>query len=210
MKVRTSTKFRWKRADVLAKVDAARLRGLRNAGSECRKQITRSMSNPRFSNKPKYWPLSRDVTRTIRQGSRTFQQTNTAVAVVYDVPKPAKVSSRKGGVYPKGFLRQSIEYDYDPSRDSVVVGPAHKKAWLNEIHEFGASQTFYLVPTSPPKGAPKKYRRNTFVYFSDEPTDDSVSFGTRKIKARPFVGPGVAKAMPKIPKMFANQLRRSY
>ena len=208
MKTQIRTKFRWNRADVVAKLDKARLRSLRIAGAEVRKQTTRSMSNRKPRSRPQYWPLTQEVTRSVRRPDGSmFRETGLAVAIVYQVPQPDKVTSWKGGQYPKGYLRQSIEYDYDPGTDTVVVGPATKKRWLNEIHEFGGSQQFHLVPTGRPNGAPKKYQRNTFVTFSDEPIGDSVPLGNRTIKARPFLGPGMRKAMPKIPEMFRNQLR---
>lgn len=209
MKTPVKTKFRWNRADVVAKVDKARLRGLRIAGAEVRKQTTRSMSSRKPRSSPKYWPLTKYATRTIRRPDGSmFEDRGLAVAVVYRVPKPDKVTSWKAGGS-KGYLRQSIEYDYDPRTDTVVVGPDTKKAWLNEIHEFGGIQQFHLVPTARPAGAPKKFARSTFVTFSEKASGQSVPLGNRTIKARPYLGPGVEKAMPKIPKMFRNKLRRS-
>lgn len=207
--MRAYTKFKWTKADVVKSVDKARLRGLRIAGAEVRKQTTRSMSNRKPRAKPQFWPLTQMVSRRVKRSDGSFfEQTGRAVAVVYRVPKPDKVTSWKA-THPKGYLRQSIEYDYDRATDSVVVGPATKKAWLNELHEFGGSAQFHLVPIAPPSGAPKKYRKNTFVGFTDEPNSYTVPFGTRQIKARPFLGPGLEKAMPKIPAMFKNQLRRT-
>jgi len=207
--MRAYTKFKWTKADVVKSVDKARLRGLRIAGAEVRKQTTRSMSNRKPRAKPQFWPLPQMVSRRVRRPSGSFfEQTGRAVAVVYRVPKPDKVTSWKAA-HPKGYLRQSIEYDYDRATDSVVVGPATKKAWLNELHELGGSAQFHLVPIAPPTGAPKKYRNNTFVGFTDEADTYTVPFGTRTIKARPFLGPGLKKAMPKIPAMFKNQLRRT-
>lgn len=210
MTPRIKTKFKWNKADVVAKVDKARLRGLRLAGAECRKQITRSMSNRKERAKPQFWPLSGSygLTREVKlKNGQKFTVSSNAVAAVYRVPKPDKVTSWKGGMSPKGYLRQSIEYDYDRGSDSVVVGPATKKAWLNELHEFGGSDHFYVVPINPPVGTPKKYRNSTIVTFTTDTKMGAVSYGQRQIKARPFVGPGMQKAIPKVPAMFRNQIK---
>ena len=211
MKPRIKTKFKWNRADVVAKVDKARLRGLRIAGAEVRKQTTRSMSNRKQRSKPAYWPLpNASIPRTVTLSSGAkFETRGAPVAIVYRVPRQDKVTSWKGGMSPKGYLRQSIEYDYDRGTDSVVVGPATKKAWLNQMHEFGGTDTFYMRPIKPPPGAPKKYRYNTFVSIGSDGGKNTYPMGTRRVKARPFLGPGIKKAMPKIPRMFHNQMRRS-
>jgi hypothetical protein len=51
----------------------------------------------------------------------------------------------------RGFLKESVFYERDDRRGSVVIGPSENVVWLNKIQEFGGSRSvaFRLVSRRP-------------------------------------------------------------
>jgi hypothetical protein len=135
------------------------------------------------------------------------------VGAITRVPRDDKVSSWA----PKAFLRNDIQSDYDFGTKSVVIGPS-KAPWLNALHEFGGSRTFYVAigrdPT--PIYNNKKLKRSlmrkgpkgwgAYVgYVTDRPR--SFKIGQRTIKDRNYMANGVQASLRLIPEQFRNTIK---
>ena len=188
-KITGGTKFKWKH--LIGKVDEGRRRALKIAGMEVRRSTQRAMSNP----KPKREKL---IDIGTFNGERLIVREERP-------SKPDKVSSWKTPRNPKGFLRSDIQYDYDFSTDSVVVGPA-KLPKLNKLHEIGGEVKLWFIRTGPPQKVPRKFAKGTvFGIRSNTPGgNDPIDIGPRRVRARGFMRKGLKGAEPKIPDAFRN------
>ncbi len=186
------TKFKWDH--VLKKVGEGRTRALKIAGAEVRRESQRAMSLRA--------PLK--VPRFVDAGTVNGER---LVVLRRQVPKADRVTSWKTGMHPKGFLRSDIQYDYDPSSDSVVVGPT-KLPRLNKLHEIGGSVPLFFIRTSPQRKVPKRFSGGTvFGFQANRPVgEDAVRLGPRRVKARRFMARGLDRARSKIPRAFEDQI----
>ena len=190
-KVTGRTKFKW--GHVLDRMSAGRQKALRIAGAEVRRSVQRSMSNRRPS-------MEKLVDIGTVNGMRLVaKRTQTA--------KPDKVTSWKTPTFPKGFLRSDIQYDYDSSTDSVVVGPA-KLPKLNKLHEIGGTINLWFVKTAAPAKVPRKFSgAAVFGITSNRPIGkESIKLGSRRVKARRYMQTGLKNGMDKIPEAFRDAI----
>ena len=190
-KVTGRTKFKW--GHVLDRMSAGRQKALRIAGAEVRRSVQRSMSNRRPS-------MEKLVDIGTVNGMRLVaKRTQTA--------KPDKVTSWKTPTFPKGFLRSDIQYDYDSSTDSVVVGPA-KLPKLNKLHEIGGTINLWFVKTAAPAKVPRKFSGGAvFGITSNRPIGkESIKLGSRLVKARRYMQTGLKNGMDKIPEAFRDAI----
>lgn len=178
------TKFKWDH--VLQKYGEGRARALKIAGAEVRRGAQRSMSNRT--------PLK--TPRLIYVGTVNGER---LVAKRTQIARPDRVTSWKTAMFPKGFLRSDIRYDYDSASDSVVVGPAMAPR-INKLHEVGGPVKLWFVRTSPPPRVPRRLSGGTvFGITSNRPAGrDPVPLGSRRVKARRYMEKGLKEAMPKI------------
>jgi hypothetical protein len=145
--------------------------------------------------KPKRWKLT-DIDNT------------TLIALVDRPPKDDVVTSWKTRNFPKGFLRQSIESDWDFASKSVVAGPAkgHKAA---DLQNLGGSAQFHFVPRVKAQHR-KNISKHTVVYgqIVSYQSDDAILSFRRTLKDRRFIEKGRDKAIKKKPtaKFFADQM----
>ena len=190
-KVTGRTKFKW--GHVLDRMSAGRQKALKIAGAEVRRSVQRSMSNRRPS-------MEKLVDIGTVNGMRLVaKRTQTA--------KPDKVTSWKTPTFPKGFLRSDIQYDYDSSTDSVVVGPA-KLPKLNKLHEIGGTINLWFVKTAAPAKVPRKFSgAAVFGITSNRPIGkESIKLGSRRVKARRYMQTGLKNGMDKIPEAFRDAI----
>jgi len=190
-KVTGRTKFKW--GHVLDRMSAGRQKALKIAGAEMRRSAQRSMSN----RKPSMEKLI-DI-GTVNGVRLVARRTQTA--------KTDKVTSWKTARYPKGFLRSDIQYDYDKSSDSVVVGPA-KLPQLNKLHEVGGSTSLWFVKTAAPAKVPQRFSGGAvFGITSNRPVGEGpIKLGARRVKARRFMAQGLKNGMAKIPEAFRDAI----
>jgi hypothetical protein len=191
-KARPITKFKWKHVN--DRVSAARQRGLKIAGAEIRRATQRSMSNRR--------PVKEKL---VEIGTVSGER---LVAKRRQIPLPDRVTSWKTSRFPKGFLRSDIQYDYDRSTDSVVVGP-QKLPRLNRLHEIGGPIRLWFVRTRAPSNVPRRFSGGVvFGITTNRPSGrDSIALGTRRVKARRYMENGLKVAMPKIPEAFRDSVQ---
>jgi len=89
----------------------------------------------------------------------------------------------------EGSLRRLILFAYDPSVDSVVVGPlGFRNSAIPGTLEFGGTETVT--------------RRRTLKSGKRVIESKRVS-----IAARPYMGPALKKELPNIPRQWANSVR---
>ena len=190
-KVTGRTKFKW--GHVLDRMSAGRQKALKIAGAEVRRSVQRSMSNRRPT-------MEKLVDIGTVNGMRLVaKRTQTA--------KPDKVTSWKTPTFPKGFLRSDIQYDYDSSTDSVVVGPA-KLPKLNKLHEIGGTINLWFVKTAAPAKVPRKFSGGAvFGITSNRPIGkESIKLGSRLVKARRYMQTGLKNGMDKSPEAFRDAI----
>ena len=99
-----------------------------------------------------------------------------------------------------GFLRDDILYSYDAVHQSTVIGP-WRKPWLNQLHEYGGTIPMIVVRGS--RGTTWLQRAKSRVRRSSR----VVKSLTVRYPARPFMGPGLLAAQPKLPQMWADSVR---
>lgn len=201
---------------VRAKVEASRDKALDRAGT-----ITRRSAQKQFRRRQ---PLKSPKWRLV--GTRDGYP---LVSMSFQESTPGKVTTWK----PKEFLRNKIFYDKDKRRGSVVIGPDQKVASVQQLQEFGGSETVKLKLVAPipvaglyqykvPKsmfGSMKRDRKGRFLrqlaYVGTWHSQNARVRGNRKtvatdpgrVRGAGFMGKGLAAVRQKIPQMFKNQLR---
>lgn len=204
MAFKGKTKFSWQGDTLKRLVGEAAAKALQNAGMDVRKATQRMMSNRKPLSVPRFWKVGE------RDGVPM-------VAAVRQIPKPDKVTSWKTPSWPKGFLRQDIQSDFDNGTQSVVIGPA-KAPWINQLHEFGGQVPLYFLASRRPQ---REYRgrkiptsvagtRGAYVgILTNAPGDGAISLGTRTVRGRAYMEIGLQASIDKIPPQFQDTLRRS-
>ncbi len=104
-----------------------------------------------------------------------------------------------------GLLRRFILFGYDRQTDSVVVGPVgFAKSNVPHVLEFGGvtiTRQPKLIPVE--RSAPSKRRRR-----SAKTKWVRVPAGARLVyEPRPYMGPAMAKELPKFPELWHNSIR---
>lgn len=190
-KITGKTKFKW--AHVFDRMSVGRQKALRIAGAELRRAVQRAMSNRRPT-----------IEKLVEIGTVNGQR---LVARRTQIPKPDRVTSWKTPNHPKGFLRSDIQYDYDSSSDSVVIGPA-KLPKLNKLHEIGGTINLWFVKTAAPAKVSRKFSGGAvFGITANRPVGkDSIKLGSRRIKARRYMQIGLKNGMDKIPEAFRDAI----
>jgi hypothetical protein len=212
---RQSTKFNWNK-DAKRLIGAAAAVALQKAGMEVRRITQRQIvggstrTGRTLRPKPVWWHVGEKDGYPV-------------VAYVRKVPRPDKVSSWA----PKAFLRNDVQSDYDARRNSVVIGPS-KFPWLNQLHEFGGTESYYLKRTKYPvkeygghklprkfqrqvtynvgkKGRTAKRYEGAYVgVFSN--TRGNFFVGTRSLRGRGYMEIGLQASLSKIPAQFRGTI----
>ncbi|MGD9692391.1 MAG: hypothetical protein AB7G17_13220 [Phycisphaerales bacterium] len=91
----------------------------------------------------------------------------------------------------EGSLRRLLFFAYDPSADSVVVGPVgFRRSDAPNTLEFGGAATVTRRRTRPRSGGTR-----------------GVESRRVRIEARPYMGPALRKELPNLPKPWASSVR---
>lgn len=163
-------------------------------------------------------------------GRRQTRGTNRQIGTYRGLPlierrrrtaRRGRITSWKSSRSPKGFMRASMAFAYDPSSKSVVIGPRYT-GWLNELHEKGGSvrQRLYLrfrgrpVPLQRAYGLTRRGAARNYAYvgsfFDVAPATNNfrVTGRSRTVRVRPsrFQAGGLRKVIAKIPQQFRNQI----
>lgn len=113
----------------------------------------------------------------------------------------------------KGLLKKFLYFGYDPSSDSVVVGPVRLgKGEAPPLNEYGGMARRTKVVGSGRKAfSPRqaksfaaKIRTGQIVGRKQAPRKAYQA----KYPGRPFMGPALEKEKPNIPSQWANSVRR--
>ncbi len=224
-KFKLDTKFKWETAKLKRKIGEANARALKKVGGDVRTATKKAMSW-RTPKKPREWKIAtrggtsttsaarRDSKGRFLKGSgkKSADGSLQLVALIDKVPKPGVITSWRTARFPRGFLREDIEYDYSYRTQSVAIGP-WKSPRVNRLLEFGGTTTHYFMPVRrQPRG-----RKQNVVYGRLQNSRPRIK-GTRilqsgfysfrrTIKGRGFMAKGLAKAMPKIPDRFKNSIQ---
>ena len=201
---------------VRAKVEASRDKALDRAGT-----ITRRSAQKQFRRRQ---PLKSPKWRLV--GTRDGYP---LVSMSFQESTPGKVTTWK----PKEFLRNKIFYDKDKRRGSVVIGPDQKVASVQQLQEFGGSETVklklvapvpvpglyqYKVPKSMLGRKQGRDSRGRFISnqrayigmwhaYGSRAKGKTVATDPGRVRGAGFMGKGLAAVRQKIPQMFKNQLR---
>jgi hypothetical protein len=190
-KPRPATKFKWEH--VRSRLAVGRERALKIAGSDVRRATQRAMSN-RKPIKEKLIDLG------VVDGERL-------VAKRRQIAIPDKVTSWKTARFPKGFLRSDIQYDYDATTDSVVVGPTRLPK-LNKLHEVGGQVQLWFVRTRAPASVPRRLSGGAvFGITSNTPAGTNpIELGSRRVRARRYMQTGLDDAKPNLAEAFRDAI----
>ena len=185
------SKFKWEH--VRSRLAVGRERALKIAGSDVRRATQRAMSN-RKPIKEKLIDLG------VVNGERL-------VAKRRQIAIPDKVTSWKTARFPKGFLRSDIQYDYDATTDSVVVGPTRLPK-LNKLHEVGGQVQLWFVRTRSPASVPRRLSGGAvFGITSNTPAGTNpIEIGSRRVRARRYMQNGLDDAKPNLAEAFRDAI----
>jgi hypothetical protein len=185
------SKFKWEH--VRSRLAVGRERALKIAGSDVRRATQRAMSN-RKPIKEKLIDIG------VVNGERL-------VAKRRQIAIPDKVTSWKTARFPKGFLRSDIQYDYDATTDSVVVGPTRLPK-LNKLHEVGGQVQLWFVRTRSPPSVPRRLSGGAvFGITSNTPAGTNpIEIGSRRVRARRYMQTGLDDAKPNLAEAFRDAI----
>jgi hypothetical protein len=208
MPLRISTKFFLDRKHVIARVGKGRAKALTKAGAmvyrSCQSQFLRGRATSRGTNR------TAGTWRGLPLVERRTRRSN-----------GSRITSWRSARNPDGFMRKSMAFAFDPSSQTVVVGP-QRKGWLNELHEKGgtARQTLYLrfggrpVPMQRAYGLRRTGSRFNMAYVGTYlyPRPSARSFvatsrsRTVRVRADRFQRKGLDKVRARIPEKFKDQI----
>jgi len=128
-------------------------------------------------------------------------------------PPGTPPSAHGGKDYPKGpLLKTLLRYHFDPTTNSVVVGPLGASGKLApSLQEFGGSKvikTRRVPPKSARKASPaqaeafKRKIKDGSIVRTKEPLVQQ----TIHLPARPYMKPALLKELPKFPTLYAGQI----
>jgi hypothetical protein len=205
----TRGKFNWHHLSKA--VDKGRERGLRQAGA-----IVYRRSQNEIKLKSLSGAYSETTTETINVSGRDYRMLRWSSRK----SEPSRLSTYRSSRFPKGFMRWDMQFVYDRASDSVVVGPV-SVPWLNALHEFGGNKTVRLwvgFPTGQDYTQPDEWQRANpgVAQWRNDPYRSraytrnwqaTTITRTARYPKRPYMGPGLAKALPKIAEQFRDQIR---
>lgn len=205
----TRGRFNWQH--LANAVDKGRERGLRQAGA-----IVYRRSQGEIKLKSLGGAYTADTPETINVSGRDYRIRRW----IGRKSEPGRLSTYKSSRFPKGFMRTDLQFAYDRSTDSVVVGPV-MVPWLNALHEFGGAKTVrlwvgfetgrdYTQPDAWERANPGVAQWRNDPYRSRAYTRNWQATNitrTARYPKRPYMGPGLAKSLPKIAEQFRDQVR---
>lgn len=204
---RVGTKFKWDTPKVKRLLDDTNRRSLKKAGrvvfNIARSSKVISRRSPRTKTDIRYKVGE-------RQGYELY-------AVIDKVPKADVVTSWRTARFPKGFLWQSLEYDYSTSSKTVVVGPGSTRGYkVASLQAYGGTAKYWFMPFA--RKGQSKYSRRVYGRLTNSqpmvggrngvPQMGVFSF-TRPIRGKAYMerATRVAVASGKLPEQWRNQLR---
>ena len=204
---RVGTKFKWDTPKVKRLLDDTNRRSLKKAGrvvfNIARSSKVISRRSPRTKTDIRYKVGE-------RQGYQLY-------AVIDKVPKADLVTSWKSQRFPKGFLWQSLEYDYSTSSKTVVVGPGSTRGYkVASLQAYGGTAKYWFMPFA--RKGQSKYSRRVYGRLTNSqpmvggrngvPQMGVFTF-TRPIRGKSYMerATRLAVASGKLPEQWRNQLR---
>lgn len=204
---RVGTKFKWDTPKVKRLLDDTNRRSLKKAGrvvfNIARSSKVISRRSPRTKTDIRYKVGE-------RQGYELY-------AVIDKVPKADVVTSWRTARFPKGFLWQSLEYDYSTSSKTVVVGPGSTRGYkVASLQAYGGTAKYWFMPFA--RKGQSKYSRRVYGRLTNSqpmvggrngvPQMGVFSF-TRPIRGKAYMerATRLAVASGKLPEQWRNQLR---
>ena len=204
---RVGTKFKWDTPKVKRLLDDTNRRSLKKAGrvvfNIARSSKVISKRSPRTKTDIRYKVGE-------RQGYQLY-------AVIDKVPKSDVVTSWKTSRFPKGFLWQSLEYDYSTSSKTVVVGPGSTRGYkVASLQAYGGTAKYWFMPFA--RKGESKYSRRVYGRLTNSqpmvggrngvPQMGVFTF-TRPIRGKAYMerATRLAVASGKLPEQWRNQLR---
>lgn len=213
MGITVSTRFFLDRPHIIKQIGKGRAKALRQAGAI----VFRSVRNEFRSKRPSSRGSVKEIGKY--KGLPLLEVRKRA-------SKSTRIRSWKTARNPKGFLKTSIQFAYDRTTDSVVVGPRARASWLNVLHEKGGSQTqtLYLRKGGKPVDKQTAFnlkrtgtrdagrRQKVYVGSFMNPAPAASSFkktALRRVvrvkKSRYQLG-GLRKVVDKLPSQFKNKI----
>ena len=122
-------------------------------------------------------------------------------------------SAHSGKDYPKGpLLKTLLRFDFDPTTNSVVVGPKGVSGKLAPtLQEFGGSKVIKVrkvTPKTARKASPSQaeaYKRK-IKDGSIVRTKDPIIQKTIQLPKRPYMRPALIAELPKFPTLYAGKI----
>jgi len=216
------TKFHWNKDGLKRLVGEAAAQALQKAGLHVRRTTQRGMVGGSTTTGRR--PRSTHVFR--QYGEKDGLP---VVGAFRQVPRDDKVSTWS----PRAWLRNDILSDWDNSTKSVVVGPS-KAPWLNQLHEFGGTEHYWVLGTLQHKyyqgsripqkmlgkvrgypvvrgkrvGRKKQMIVGAYVgpLSNTKRGPNSIYIGSRTLKGRGYMEIGLQAALSKIPEQFRNTI----
>jgi hypothetical protein len=219
---RGGTKFNWNKNGLKQLIGEAAAQALQKAGLQVRRSTQRGMVG--------------GSTRTGRTWSKRKPQFRMygikdglpVVGAIRQVASLDKVSTWA----PKAWLRNDIESDWDHASRSVVVGPS-KTPWLNQLHEFGGVEHYWVAASLHYKtyrgvSIPQKFLasgkqgrdasgrftkrlRGAYVgpVVNRKYGQNAIYIGSRNLRGRGYMEIGLQASLSKIRPCFLNTISKS-
>jgi len=217
---RGGTKFHWNKNGLKQLIGEAAAQALQKAGLQVRRSTQRGMvgGSTRTGRTPRKTPVFRMY--GIKDGLPV-------VGAIMEVARPDKVSTWS----PRAWLRNDIESDWDHGSRSVVIGPS-KTPWLNQLHEFGGVEHYWVAASLQHKyyrghSIPKKFLasgkqgrdpRGRFTkpllgawvgpVLNRKYGQNAIYIGSRNLRGRGYMEIGLQASLHKIPPCFLNTISK--
>jgi hypothetical protein len=218
---RGGTKFHWNKNGLKQLIGEAAAQALQKAGLQVRRSTQRGMvgGSTRTGRTPRKTPVFR------MYGEKDGLP---VVGAIMQVARQDKVSTWS----PRAWLRNDIESDWDQGSRSVVIGPS-KTPWLNQLHEFGGVEHYWVNASLHYKtyrgvAIPKKFlangkqgrdsrgrftKRLVGAYVGSVVNRkygaNAIYIGTRNLRGRGYMEIGLQASLSKIRPCFHNAITKS-
>jgi hypothetical protein len=218
---RGGTKFHWNKTALKQLIGEAAAQALQKAGLEVRRKTQRGMvgGSTTTGRSLRKTPVFREY--GVKDGLKV-------IGAIRQVARPDKVSTWS----PRAWLRNDIQSDWDSSTQSVVIGPS-KSPWLNQLHEFGGVERYWVAASRQHKwyrgfSIPKRFladgkqtrdARGRFgpkligayvgPVVNRKYGPNAIYIGSRTLRGRGYMEIGLQASMHKIPQQFRNTLFRN-
>jgi hypothetical protein len=220
-KRRGGTKFHWNKNGLKQLIGEAAAQALQKAGLQVRRSTQRGMvgGSTRTGRTPRKTPVFRQY------GEKDGLP---VVGAIFEVARQDKVSTWS----PRAWLRNDIETDWDHGSRSVVIGPS-KTPWLNQLHEFGGVEHYWVAASLQHKyykwhAIPKKFlasgkqgrdSRGRFTkrllgayigpVLNRKYGQNAIYIGSRNLRGRGYMEIGLQASLSKIRPCFLNTISKS-